>query len=79
MDSGIRSGADVVRALALGARATFAGKAFLWGLGALGRRGPAHVIDLLSQETRAVLGQIGARGPAEAGSVVVRHAGALRF
>jgi (S)-mandelate dehydrogenase len=79
MDSGVRSGADVVRALALGAQAAFAGKAFLWGLGALGERGPAHVIDLLTEETRAALGQIGARRPADARSVVVRHLNALRF
>jgi len=79
MDSGIRSGADVVRALALGAQSTFAGKAFLWGLGALGSRGPGHVIDLLSDETRAALGQIGARRPADARSVAIRHPGALRF
>src|SRR5712671_4278987 len=72
MDSGIRSGADVARALALGAQATFAGKAFLWGLGALGRRGPSHVIDLLTEETQAALGQIGARSPAEARNIVVR-------
>ena len=39
MDSGIRSGTDVVRAAARGAQSTFAGKAFLWGLGALGRTG----------------------------------------
>ena len=50
MDSGIRSGSDVVRACALGADATFAGKAFLWGLGALGGQGPGHVIDLLLDE-----------------------------
>jgi L-lactate dehydrogenase (cytochrome) len=79
MDSGIRSGADVVRALALGAQSTFAGKAFLWSLGALGSRGPAHVLALLSDETRAVLGQIGARRPADARSIVIRHPGALRF
>ena len=36
MDGGIRSGLDVIRAVALGAAAAFAGKAFLWGLGALG-------------------------------------------
>ena len=44
MDSGIRSGTDVVRAYALGAAAAFAGKAFLWGLGALGEEGrrPRH-------------------------------------
>jgi isopentenyl diphosphate isomerase/L-lactate dehydrogenase-like FMN-dependent dehydrogenase len=79
MDSGVRSGTDVVRALALGAQAAFAGKAFLWGLGALGARGPKHVIDLLTDETRAALGQIGAHMPAEARDVVIRHPGALAF
>jgi L-lactate dehydrogenase (cytochrome) len=79
MDSGIRSGTDVVRAYALGAEAAFAGKAFLWGLGALGEEGPGHVIDILIEETRAALGQIGAHMPADARSVVVRHRAALQF
>jgi (S)-mandelate dehydrogenase len=79
LDSGVRSGLDVVRALALGAEAAFAGKAFLWGLGALGQEGPGHVIDLFVDEIRAALGQIGARTVAEARSVMVRHPGALRF
>jgi len=78
-DSGVRSGTDVTRALALGAHAAFAGKAFLWGLGALGENGPRHVIDLLIDETRAALGQIGAHALAEARSVVIRHPGALAF
>ena len=78
LDSGVRSGTDVVRALALGAQAAFAGKAFLWGLGALGADGPGHVIDLLSDETRAALGQIGAHSLAEARSVVIRHPGVAR-
>ena len=79
MDSGIRSGTDVVRALALGASVVFAGKAFLWSLCALGPEGPGHVIDLLTEETQAALGQIGAHAPAQARSVVIRHAGALHF
>ncbi|HXW41192.1 MAG TPA: alpha-hydroxy acid oxidase [Xanthobacteraceae bacterium] len=79
MDSGIRSGADVARALALGAAAVLAGKAFLWGLGALGEEGPAHVIDLLIEETQAALGQLGAQRPEAARAVVVRHNGALQF
>jgi (S)-mandelate dehydrogenase len=79
MDSGIRSGIDVVRAYALGAAAAFAGKAFLWGLGALGEEGPGHVIDLLIEETQSALGQLGAHSPEEVRSVVVRHQGALRF
>ena len=77
-DSGVRSGVDVARALALGASAAFAGKAFLWGLGALGEDGPSHVIDLLIEELRATLGQVGA-GVADARAVEVRHDGALRF
>jgi (S)-mandelate dehydrogenase len=79
LDSGIRSGLDVVRAVALGADAVFAGKAFLWGLGALGPQGPSHVIDLLIDEMKSAFGQIGARHPAEARSVTVRHPGALHF
>jgi L-lactate dehydrogenase (cytochrome) len=77
MDSGVRSGSDVVRALALGAKAAFAGKAFLWGLGAIGEDGPRHVLDLLTDETRAALGQLGAHSPAEATAVDLRHPGAL--
>jgi L-lactate dehydrogenase (cytochrome) len=79
MDSGVRSGTDVVRAYALGADAAFAGKAFLWGLGALGEEGPGHVIDILIEETQAALGQLGAHTPEEARSVVIRHNGALQF
>jgi len=79
MDSGIRSGTDVVRACALGAAAAFAGKAFLWGLGALGEEGPRHVIDLLIAETQSALGQLGAHAPDEARHVVIQHNGALHF
>jgi len=79
MDSGIRSGLDVIRSIALGAHAAFAGKAFLWGLGALGPQGPGHVIDLLIDEMRAALGQIGAASLAEAPAVEHRHPGALSY
>jgi (S)-mandelate dehydrogenase len=79
MDSGVRSGTDVVRAVALGAQAAFAGKAFLWSLGALGAEGPGFTIDLMIEEMRSAFGQIGARTPADARSVVIRHPGALHF
>jgi L-lactate dehydrogenase (cytochrome) len=79
LDSGVRSGLDVVRALALGAEAAFAGKAFLWGLGALGAEGPLHVIDLMIEEIKSSLGQIGALRPTQAPAATVRHPGALHF
>jgi (S)-mandelate dehydrogenase len=79
MDSGIRSGTDVVRTYALGAAAAFAGKAFLWGLGALGEEGPSHVIDILIEETQAALGQLGAHTPDAARAVAIRHNGALQL
>jgi (S)-mandelate dehydrogenase len=79
LDSGVRSGLDVARALALGADAAFAGKAFLWGLGALGAEGPLHVIDLMIEEMKSAFGQIGALRPAQARSAAIRHPGALHF
>ena len=78
-DSGVRSGTDVARALALGASCALAGKAFLWSLGALGSEGPSHAISLFIDELQSALGQIGALSPAEARNVMVRHPGALHF
>ncbi len=79
LDSGVRSGLDVARAVALGADAAFAGKAFLWGLGALGPEGPGHVIDLMIDEMKSAFGQIGAQRPAQARAAAIRHPGALHF
>lgn len=79
LDSGIRSGQDVMRALALGAQAGFAGKSFLWAVAALGDRGPDYLIDLYIGELRAALGQIGALSPAAARTATVRHPGAFDF
>ena len=78
-DSGIRSGQDVMRALALGADAAFAGKSFLWAVAAIGDDGPAYLIDLYIDELRASLGQIGALSPAAAREALVRHPGKMQF
>jgi heme/flavin dehydrogenase (mycofactocin system) len=46
LDSGVRRGSDVVKALALGARATMIGRAYLWGLAANGQAGVENVLDV---------------------------------
>ena len=79
LDSGVRSGVDAARAVALGADAAFAGKAFLWSLGALGARGPGHLIDLFVEDIRATLGQLGCESLDELRSVAVRHDRAFRI
>jgi L-lactate dehydrogenase (cytochrome) len=79
VDSGVRSGQDVMRALAVGADAAFAGKSFLWAVGALGDEGPAQLIDLYIDELRASLGQIGAQNPAEARLAKILHPGRIEF
>ena len=50
MDGGIRTGQDVLRAVALGARGTLIGRAFLYGLGAGGRAGVTRVLEILHNE-----------------------------
>ena len=60
VDSGFRRGTDIVKALALGARAVCIGRPYLWGLGAFGQTGVERVLDLLQQETRAAMMQVGA-------------------
>jgi isopentenyl diphosphate isomerase/L-lactate dehydrogenase-like FMN-dependent dehydrogenase len=47
LDGGIRRGSDVVKALALGAKAVMIGRAYLWGLAANGQAGVENVLDLL--------------------------------
>ncbi|HWC33356.1 MAG TPA: pre-mycofactocin synthase MftD [Mycobacteriales bacterium] len=47
LDSGVRRGSDVVKALALGARAVMIGRAYLWGLAANGQAGVENVLDVL--------------------------------
>jgi 4-hydroxymandelate oxidase len=60
VDSGFRRGTDIVKALALGARAVCIGRPYLWGLGAFGQPGVERVLELLQQETRAAMLQVGA-------------------
>jgi 4-hydroxymandelate oxidase len=59
LDSGIRSGTDVLRALALGASGVLVGRPLMWGLAVAGEAGAARVLDLLAGELRDALGLSG--------------------
>jgi len=65
LDGGVRRGVDVLRALALGARAVLAGRAPIWGLAAAGEEGVRAVLDLLREEVALGLALLGCRSPAE--------------
>jgi 4-hydroxymandelate oxidase len=60
VDSGIRRGTDVLKALALGARAVLVGRPLLWGLAVDGANGAANVIEILLAELRTALALAGA-------------------
>jgi len=59
LDSGARSGLDVARAMALGAQFVLFGRAFMFGVAALGARGARHASDLLAVELEQAMGQVG--------------------
>ncbi len=58
MDSGIRSGPDIARSLASGAKFTFMGRSFMYGVAALGNKGGNHTISLLKTQLQQVMEQI---------------------
>jgi len=59
MDGGIRSGQDVFKAWALGARGTYIGRAFLYGLGALGESGVTRCLEIIHKELDLTMGFCG--------------------
>ncbi len=59
-DGGVRRGSDIVKAVALGARACMAGRAYLYGLGAAGERGVDHVLAMLATDVRRTMALVGA-------------------
>jgi len=60
VDSGFRRGSDIVKALAMGAKAVCIGRPYLWGLGAFGQAGVERVLGILRFETRIAMQQLGA-------------------
>ncbi len=73
-DSGIRSGADVVKALALGARAVLVGRPYVWGLAVGGEAGVVHVLKNLLAEVDLTLALSGHTSPATLDASVLRAA-----
>jgi isopentenyl diphosphate isomerase/L-lactate dehydrogenase-like FMN-dependent dehydrogenase len=74
VDGGIRRGTDVLKALALGAKAALTGRAVLWGLAAEGEEGAARVLELLREELETGLKLLGCTSPAEVTRAHVQRA-----
>ena len=75
-DSGITSGQDLLKALALGARAGLIGKAFLYGLGANGQQGVTQAIELIRRELSVTMALTGQRDASRISRDVIWRGGA---
>ena len=65
VDGGIRRGADVVKALAMGAKAVGIGRPYIWGLSAFGQPGVERVLEIFRAELELTMKQVGARSVKE--------------
>jgi 4-hydroxymandelate oxidase len=74
VDGGFRRGTDIVKALALGARAVCIGRPYMWGLGAFGQAGVERVLELLRSEFEAAMQQCGLRSLADITPAVIGKA-----
>ena len=73
-DGGIRSGQDVLRALALGARGTLIGRAFAYGLGAMGEAGVTLALEIIQKELDVTMALCGLRDVKQASPAILRSA-----
>jgi len=71
LDGGVEGGLDILRAIALGADFVMMGRAWHYALGALGPHGPAHLADILAEDLRANMGQLGTRHLADVRSRLI--------
>jgi L-lactate dehydrogenase (cytochrome) len=74
LDGGIRSGQDVLRALALGARGTLIGRAYAYGLGAMGEAGVARALEIIRNELDVSMALCGLRDVKDATPAILRPA-----
>jgi len=61
LDSGIRSGQDVLKALAMGAKGTYVGRAYVYGLGAMGQAGVTRALEVIHKELDVSMALCGRR------------------
>lgn len=73
LDSGIRSGGDIVKALALGAKAVLVGRPVGWGVGAAEAQGVTRVIEVLTEEIKRVLFMTGVSSISELTTSILIH------
>jgi L-lactate dehydrogenase (cytochrome) len=73
-DGGVRSGQDVLKALALGARGVFIGKAFAWALGAMGEEGVTLALDIIRKELDVSMALCGLKDVKDASPAILRSA-----
>ncbi|AGG72149.1 alpha-hydroxy acid oxidase [Sinorhizobium meliloti] len=71
LDGGIRSGQDVLKAIALGAKGTYIGRPFLYGLGALGKEGVTLALDIIRKEMDTTMALCGKRRITEVGRDII--------
>lgn len=64
VDSGVRSGLDVIRMLALGAKGVLLGRAYIYALAAAGEAGVSHLLDLFAADMKVTMTLTGAKSPA---------------
>src|SRR6195256_5453446 len=72
-DGGVRSGQDVLKALALGARGALIGRAFLYGLGAMGEKGVTGVLEIIRSELDVTMALCGLRDVKDASPAILRR------
>ncbi len=72
LDSGIQSGQDILKTLALGAKGTMIGKAYLYGLAAAGERGVSKVLEILKKELDTTMGLCGCKDVTKVSNNIIK-------
>ncbi|XP_031408536.1 hydroxyacid oxidase 1-like [Meleagris gallopavo] len=73
LDGGVRKGTDILKALALGAKAVFIGRPLIWGLVYQGEEGAKEVLQMLKEEFRLAMALTGCRTVKEIGRTLIRR------